>query len=339
MIAEKIAPSTITEEFAQGIRKEQREAMLMRWAPVMVLVILIIVFSITCYESFPTVTNLLAILNQLAIPLLISLGLTFVIMLGSIDLSVDGVVGLAGSVVTVLVLNTKNGNNLSLIGVVIAIALGAISGLIVGAIHVKLKVPSFMVSFGMSSITTGLGILSYGGLPATIKDPLLMKIPSIDIVGVPLITCVAIGMFLIAYILQEKTAFGRYIYAIGTNENIPRMTGINVDRIKIWVFVWSGICLGVAGVLGALRLGRGEVAIGIGSMFPAQAAVVVGGTALSGGKGGVVNTLVGSLIMTVLNDGLLLLGVNTYIRTGVQGVIILIAVALTVSHSSRTISK
>lgn len=339
MIAEKIAPLTIPDEFAHNIQKEQRGALLMRWAPVIVLVVLIVIFSITCYESFPTVTNLLAILNQLAIPLLISLGLTFVIMLGSIDLSVDGVVGLAGSVVTVLVLNTKNGNNLSLLGIVVAIALGALSGLLVGTIHVKLKVPSFMVSFGMSSIATGFGILSYGGLPATVKDPLLMKIPSINIIGVPLITCIAIAMFLIAYVLQEKTAFGRYIYAIGANENIPRMTGIDIDKIKILVFVWSGFCLGIAGVLGAIRLGRGEVAIGIGSMFPAQAAVVVGGTALSGGKGGVVNTLVGSLIMTVLNDGLILLGVNSYIRTGVQGIIILVAVALTVSHSSRTISK
>ncbi|MDF2614403.1 MAG: branched-chain amino acid transporter permease [Clostridia bacterium] len=330
---------TITDEFAEKIRRERMNAKLTKWAPVLVLLLLILIFSVTCRKSFATASNFLAILNQLAMPLLIALGLTFVIMIGSIDLSVDGVVGMCGSIVTVLVMNSKNANHLGLLGIAIAISIGVVSGIIIGMIHVKAKVPSFMVSFGMSSIAAGIGILSYGGLPATIEDPVLKAIPNMSFIGVPVITWISVIIFIIAYIIQERTAFGRYIYAIGSNENIPRMSGVNIDRVKILVFVWSGLCLSIAGVLGAMRLGRGEVAIGKGSMFPAQAAVVVGGTALAGGSGGVVNTLVGSMIITVLNNGLILLGVNSYIRTGVQGIIILIAVALTVSRSKDTINK
>ena len=115
--------------------------------------------------------------------------------------------------------------------------------------------------------------------------------------------------------------------------------GINVDRIKILVFVWSGVCIALAGIMGAARLGIGQVTIGRGSLFPAITAVVVGGTPLSGGKGGVVNTLLGALIVTVLQNGLILLGVNPYIQSGIQGIIIVVAVAFTVTRGTKSISK
>jgi ribose transport system permease protein len=143
----------------------------------------------------------------------------------------------------------------------------------------------------------------------------------------------------ICYYVQEYTAFGRHIYAVGTDETIPKAVGVNVNRVKIKVFTLAGFCFGVAGVVGAIRLGQGQAAIGTGLMFPAQAAVVIGGTALTGGKGGVVNTVVGTLIMTVLENGLTMLGVNPYIKTGIQGVIILIAVILTIKHAATVISK
>ena len=203
---------------------------------------------------------------------------------------------------------------------------------------VKFKVSSFMVTYAMSAIAMGLALMSYGGLFATIKDPFI-----IDTINKPFrysgyyMDCVC--CFVISYVIQEKTPFGRYMYAVGTNEVIPRMTGIKVDKVKIGVFMWSGACLAIAGMISSLRLGYGIVDIGLGQYFPAQAAVVVGGTSLSGGRGGVVNTLVGAMIITVLEIGLLLLGVNTYIRTGVQGIIIVIAVILSVHRTDRTICK
>ena len=339
MAASTNAHITITDEFAAKIKAENTKARITRIAPMLVLLALVLFFSALRTSVFLSIGNLSAILNQLAIPLLIAMGLTFVIMLGCIDLSIDGSVGMAGSLMSLLVLNTKNGNNLGLMGIVLAILASVVIGAIIGFIYVKLKIPSFMVSFSFMYICMGIAMLSYGGIPATITDSFLIEVPKIAFFGIPVITWVAVIMFLIAYFIQEYTAFGRYIYAVGTDENIPRMAGVNVNRVKILVFSFAGLCFGIAGVLGGIRLGQGQMQIGIGTMFPAQAAVVVGGTALSGGKGGMLNTLIGVLIITVLDNGLLLMSVNPYIKTGIQGLIILVAVALTVTRSNKIIMK
>ena len=162
---------------------------------------------------------------------------------------------------------------------------------------------------------------------------------SIDIGPAPAITYIAIAVFVVALILQKYTPFGRYVYAIGDNEQVPKMAGINVNKVKIQAFIWSGICIGIAGVLMLALLGRGDVTMGKGQLFPALTAVVVGGTAMSGGRGGVVNTLIGALIMTVLRSGLIMFGVNQYLLVGVQGVIILIAVAASVARGKKIINK
>jgi ribose transport system permease protein len=145
----------------------------------------------------------------------------------------------------------------------------------------------------------------------------------------------------ICIFIQEFTAFGRYIYAVGTDETVLKSIGVSANAVKIKVFALAGFCFGMAGVLSAIRnpLAGGIGVVGTGLMFPAQAAVVAGGTALMGGKGGVIQTIVGVLIITVLENGLLIMGVNPYIRTGVQGLIILTAVALTVARNAKVISK
>ena len=212
-------------------------------------------------------------------------------------------------------------------------------GFIVGMVHVYLKIPSFMVSFAFMYICRGIGLLSYSGQPPTITDPILTAIPKISFLGIPFITWSAFVTLLACVFIQEYTAFGRYIYAVGTDESILNSVGVSVNRIKIKVFTLAGVCFGIAGALGAIRLGQGQVMVGTGLMFPAQAAVVVGGTSLAGGKGGVINTIVGVLIMTVLANGLVVLKVNPYIKTGIEGIIILAAVALTVARGPKAISK
>ncbi len=336
---EKLATLSITEEFASKIKSDNQKERLMKWAPVFVLVALFLVFTVILGGSFASGSNLVSILNQWAIPLLVALGLTFVIMLGSIDLSIDGTVGMAGSLAAVFVLNSRNGNDMGVWGLILAVLCSVVIGFIIGTIHVKLKIPSFMVSFAFMNICAGIGLLSYGGKPPTIKDEFIASIAKSSFLGIPIITWVALLVFLICLYIQEYTPFGRHIYAVGTDEMIPKAVGINVNSVKIKVFTLAGFCFGVAGVLGAIRLGQGQVSIGDGLMFPANAAVVIGGTALTGGKGGVVNTVVGTLIMTVLFNGLTMMGVNPYIKTGVQGLIILIAVALTVKHEATVISK
>ncbi len=329
---------TIAEEFSLKIKEERRKAKVIQIAPIIALVALIVFFGIV-NEGFISFYNFVAILSQLAIPLILALGLTFVILMGSIDLSVEGVMGLTGSVVSLLVLNNKTPFDLGLMGIFIAMLIGPIVGLITGLIHVKAKIPSFMVTFGMSSVAAGVALLSYGAIPATIADPVFIYAAKNTFLGLPILTCIGLVVFAIAYIIQEYTAFGRYIFAIGDNESIPRQSGINVDRIKILVLVWCGFCIGLAGIIGAVRLGRGEVLIGKGNLFQAITAVVVGGTALSGGKGGVANTLLGALIVTVLQNGLILMGVNPYVQAAIQGIIIVSAVAFSVMRGNKIITK
>ena len=271
--------------------------------------------------------------------LIIALGCTFVTLIGSVDLSVDGVVGFTASIFSILVLNNKNINDLGLAGVALTLLGGILCGAVSGTIYVRFRVPSFMVTYAVSAIATGFGIMSYRGKFAQIQDPFLMSIPRASFLGIPLITWIAFCVFAIAWFIQEQTVFGRHMIAVGTNESIPRMTGIKVDRIKVIVFMWSGLCFALAGILGALRLSRGEIDVGVGQFFPAQASVVIGGTSLAGGRGGVLNTLIGALIITVLNNGLLLMNVNMYIREGLQGFIILVAVTLSLAHNKRLIVK
>ena len=336
----KFNPSaTIQEEFAERVRQEHRNAVIMKTAPILVLVALIVVFTIINGVAFISPGNLVNLLNQMALPLVVALGLTFVIMLGSIDLSINGTVGMAGAIMGCLVMNSMFDTNLGILGVLLAIGASCVCGFLVGITHVYLRIPSFMASFAFMYICKGVGVLSYKGYPPTILDPLFVSLAKTQWLGIPFITWVAVLMFFVCWYIQEYTAFGRHIYAVGTNESIPRSVGVSVEKVKVGVFTLAGFLFGVAGILGAIRLGQGNIAIGDEKMFPAQAAVVVGGTSLAGGKGGVVNTIVGVLIMTVLDNGLIMLGVNPNIRTGIQGVIILVSVILTAARGAKVISK
>ena len=340
MAKERGANMTITEEFAEKVRRANSMDRIMRIAPMVVLAVLIVVFSLICgFRVFLAPSNVVAILKQLAIPLCVALGLTYVIMIGSIDLSINGVVGMTGSLAGVFVANEVFNFNLGLFGILLAVLSGVAIGLLIGLIHVYLRAPSFMVSLSFMYVCQGIPRLSYHSRVLKITDRGMLWASGATFLGIPFITWMALIMFVICYIIQEYTAFGRHVYAVGTNEAIPRSAGVSVNWVKVRVFMLAGMLSGVAGVLGAVRLGIGQVSIGDNQMFPAQAAVVIGGTALAGGKGGVQRTLVGVLIMTILKNGLLMCNVNPYITDGVQGIIILICVILTCEHGKTVISK
>ena len=271
----------------------------------------------------------------MALPLVVALGLTFVIMLGSIDLSIDGTVGMAGSLFACLVLNSEFGTDLGLMGAVIAVGASMLCGLAVGLCHVYLKIPSFMASFAFMYICKGIGMVSYQGHPPTIQDPFIKSLPTASFLGIPFITWVAIAMFALCYFIQERTAFGRHIYAVGTNESIPRSVGVSVEKVKVGVFTLAGFLFGVAGVIGAIRLGQGQIAIGAGKMFPAQAAVVVGGTSLAGGKGSELGTILGVFTVAIIENGMNFIGVDAYWQNVVFGIFVLAAIALTVDRRTR----
>ncbi len=333
-----VTSRTVAAEFSERIAAERTKNRIVELGPLLVMAALIVVMSVFV-RGFFTWNNLVGLLQQISTPLVLAMGLTFVLLLGSIDLSLEGVMGFTGSIVAILVLNTKNPLNLGVIGILIALAAGTLFGIASGVLHTKLKIPSFMVTFGMGSAITGFGILSYRGIPASIKDTMFATIASGTFLGVPLLTWFALVVFLIALVIERSTAFGRHIYAIGENESMVRASGINVDRIKVIVFAWSAFCSSVAGIFGAIKLNIGEVIISNGFLFSTITAVVVGGTSLVGGSGGVVQSLLGVIIVTIIQNSMILLGVNPYVQPAVQGMIVVAAVALTVVRGRKIIFK
>jgi ribose transport system permease protein len=335
---EEYSANVIVEEFREHIRRSIRNDKIVRSAPVIVLFVIVILFSLSA-PGFFSGKNLLTLLTQMSIPLIAATGLTFIVLIGSIDLSVDGVMGLTAAITGLLVSNDKNPLDFGIWGILIAVLLAGFCGMITGTVFVKGKIPSFMVSFAMNSVAYGLAMLSYGALAPMIGDPAVRGIALTKLYGLPIFFYISVILFLLAFLVQEKTAFGKHIYAIGENEALTNIAGINADGIKIKVFVWSSVFIGVAGVCGAAQIGRGDVSVGVGQVFPALAAIVVGGTSLSGGKGGVIRTLIGVLIITVLNNGLVLIGANPYLKNAITGAILLTAVILTGARNNKQVIK
>lgn len=330
--------SKIGLEFAQEMKKQSQREHYLSWAPLGILLVLIVLFSITA-EGFFSLKNLQNLLYQMSIPLVMSMGLTFMILMGSTDLSAEGLGGFVGATVALMVLNSKNALDLGFLAILIAMASSVFVSSISGLIHIKGKLPSFMVSYAVSNIMAGFAVLAYMGEPALIREPFFTTLAQGSIFGFPYLTCIALFIFAMSYIFQMRTRFGTYVMAIGDNESNAKNVGINIDRTKFKVFLWLGVCIGLVGLMGAVRIGRGEVAIGQNIVFPAITAVVVGGTSLSGGRGGVVNSLIGTLIVTVINNALVLLGVNPYVQQAVQGIIIIAAVSISVPHNKKLIVK
>ncbi len=330
--------SRIRLEFAEEMKKQSQRERFVSWAPIGILVVLILLFSVIA-QGFFSLKNLQNLLYQVSIPLVMAMGITFMILMGSTDLSAEGLGGFVGSTVALMVLNSKNTMDLGFLALLIAMASSVLVSSISGLIHIKGKLPSFMVSYAISSIMVGFAVLAYRGEPALIRDPIFTTLSRGSFLGIPYLTYIAATVFAVSYVFQTRTRFGSYVMAIGDNEGIARNVGINIDRTKFKVFLWLGVCIGIVGLMGAVRIGRGEVGIGRDVVFPAITAVVVGGTSLSGGRGGVVNSLIGTLIVTIINNALVLLGVSPYVQQAVQGIIIIIAVVVSVPHGKNLIVK
>lgn len=337
-MSSRLPAPTIAEEFAQKIAAEQRHNRIIQLVPRIILLVFVVLASIFVGGFFGA-TNLINLLNQAAIPLILATGITNVIILGGIDLSIEGVVGFCASIVTLLVANTRTSLDLGVLGIVLTIVAGTLVGVVTGWLHVKMRIPSFMVSFGIGSVITGFGIMSYGGRPATVTYPLFPWISQQAPLGIPLLTWMAVAIFLVGCFIQKYTAFARAVYALGDNESVLRSTGINVDAVKIKAFAWCACCAAIAGVFGAIRLNRGEVIIGQGNLFTTITALVLGGASLMGGKGGMLESLIGVMIVTVIQNCMILLGVNPNIQEAVKGIIIIIAVSLSVSRGKRDFVK
>ena len=294
------------------------------------LIALVVVFSLAS-PNFLQTPNVLAILQATAVNGVLAVAATLVIITGGIDLSVGTLMTFCAVVAGVIL--TYLGLPLPL-GLAGAILTGLACGFISGFIIAKLKVPPFIATLGMMLILKGLSLVVSGTKPIYFNDtPGFNQISLGSIVGavfpavpIPNGVLVLFAVAVIAAFVLSKTALGRYTFALGSNEEAVRLSGVNVDRWKIAVYATAGGICGVAGILIASRLNSAQPALGQGYELDAIAAVVIGGTSLSGGRGTVLGTLIGALIISVLANGLRILSVAQEWQTVVTGSIIILAV-------------
>lgn len=329
--------ATMTQAPDQPVRPARRWRAA-SWAPLMVLVLLCGIIT-AINPNFLTFGNVVRISQAAMIPLVLGLGATFVILMGSIDLSVEGVLTLAAVILSMLVLNGANHNDLGILAVLAVVVVGAGVGFINGVIHVRLKIPSFMTTLGMWFIGVGTANALLGGMAIRVNDPAIRGLAISRFLGFPWGVWVALGCLAAALVIQNHTRLGRYVYALGGGEELAALSGISVSRVRIAVFTLAGAFYAIGGILAAAQLGLGNAQMGDGRLFTTITAVVVGGTALSGGQGGVLQTLVGVLIVVVLSNGMVLTGVPPSVQIGVQGLMIIAAVALSMDRQRMRIVK
>ena len=273
---------------------------------------------------FLTMSNLVNVVEQTSINAIVAVGMTFVILSGGIDLSVGSIVALAG---VVLGTALQGGQPLP-VALTLALAAGTACGLANGALISRGGLPPFIVTLGMMSIARGAALLFTEGRPVSGFDASFRVVATGRVGFVPAPVIVMAVVYAVAHIVLTRTTFGRYVYAIGGNEEATRLSGVAVRFHKTMVYGVSGLMSGVAAVMLTARLNSAQPIAGINYELDAIAATVIGGTSLMGGEGTLGGTLVGALIMGVLRNGLNLLGVSSFLQQIVIGGVIVVAVLL-----------
>lgn len=275
--------------------------------------------------QFLTISNWTIIITQVSINALLAFGVTFVIITGGIDLSLGSIVAVTGIVAASLA-------HPDTYPVIVPILVGLFSGLLMGAFNgfviTKSKIAPFIVTLGTMTIGRGLALILSKGRPISNLSDSFNFIGGGNVLGIPFPIIVLIVAFSICYIILKKTILGRYIYAVGGNEQAAKASGINVNQIKLAVYSICGLLSGLAGILLTSRITTGQPNAGVGFELDAIAAAIIGGTSTSGGTGTMTGTLVGALLIGVINNGLDLLNVTSYYQQVVMGVIIIGAVVL-----------
>ncbi len=301
--------------------------------PLIILPVLVIVFT-SLNSRFFSSENLLNVVRQSSVLMVLAMAATFVILMGSIDLSVGSIVTLSG--LTGAVLIRDHGELAVLLIPLIGLAGGAING----ALFAYGKLPSFLVTLGTLYAFQGLAL--YIGEGTSVPLAIGLKLDPIvngEVLGIPSIALWAILLLVIGILVLRYTRFGRYTYVLGGGESVARLSGVPVARYKFYVFLISGLLASLAGLLLMFRNGGGDPNMGTSLLLPTIAAVVMGGTPLTGGVGGVHRTVLGVLIITVLSNGMTLANVHPYLQVVIQGCVVIAAVALAMDRSRLTLVK
>jgi putative xylitol transport system permease protein len=300
---------------------------------------ILIALLLTCFvlsiasEFFLTPRNIVNVLRQSSINGILAIGMTFVILTRGIDLSVGSVVALAGIIAASLATTSSTamvagGPYPAFLAIAVGLMVGAGSGAISGIIVSRFAVPAFVATLGMLSAARGLTLLYADGRPVPALTDRFRWIGTGDIYGIPLPVIIFAIVFLVSHWVLGSTRFGRHVYAAGGNPHAAEVSGINVKRVRLYVYIISGALAGLAGMILAARTGSALTQAGIAYELDAIAAVVIGGTSLSGGVGRVTGTLIGALLIGVVNNGLDLLGVESYYQQVIKGLLIVAAVML-----------
>ena len=307
---------------------------LAKFQSLIALFVLCVVISLLS-DKFLTATNAWNVMRQISVNICISVGMTLVVLTAGIDLSVGSILALCGAITAGLL---KNGieiysSNLyigfTILGASVAgLLAGSLLGWFNGWTITKFKVPPFVATLAMLTIARGLTMLWTKGFPITGLDKSFAYLGTGWFLGIPLPVWISGIIVFIAIIITNKTKLGRYIYAIGGNENAAILSGINIKKIKIIVYSIAGMLAAVGGLLVTSRLDAAQPNAGTGYELDSIAAVVIGGTSLSGGRGSVLGTVLGAIIIGVLNNGLVLLNVSPFWQQVVKGFVILIAVII-----------
>ena len=244
---EQLTTMSVGQQFIAKSEENARMDKIRRYAPLILLIIMTVIGAVS-QKNFFTWANIVNIMYQMSIPLVISVGLSFVLLLGSIDLSIEGNMGFAGSLAAYLVINNSNSNDFGIWGILFVVLIGAGVGTITGFLHTKARIASFIVSYAIGCIMTGAAVLIYRGTPIQVKDPMFNAISQGKLIGIPYLTLISFAVFIIGAIIMNYTAFGRAVYAIGDNETAAASTGINITKTKIKVFALSGCTAAIAGV-------------------------------------------------------------------------------------------
>lgn len=287
------------------------------------LILLVVIVSVL-NSNFLQVSNLVNLLRQLIINGFIALGMTYVILTGGIDLSVGSTLAFTSAIFAGLIQNGMN----SILAILIAIALGAVLGFVNGLLVTKGKLAPFIVTLATMTIYRGATLVYTDGRPIPgLRDNFIFAfLGRGKVFGIPFQVILFAIIFIILLILLKKTTLGRKVYAVGGNEKASFISGINIDKVKIFVYTISGILATISGLVLTSRLNSAQPTAGSAYEMDAIAAVVLGGTSMTGGSGSLVGTLIGILILGVLNNGLNLLGVSSFYQQIVKGVVILLAV-------------
>ncbi len=311
-----------------------------------VALILVFAFFAVMAPNFLSTANAVIISKHVALNAFLAIGMTFVIITGGIDLSVGSIVGLCAMVAGWLVLNgvdTGLGyavwfNTWEIVGLVMLVGVGV--GWINGILITRLNVAPFIATLGTLYIARGAALLSSGGRTfpnlSGSEDMGTASFPVIgtgSVLGLPVMVWMLIAVALLAHYISRRTPLGRHVYAVGGNERGAALSGVKVNRIKMFVYMFSGFCAALVGLIIASQLQAAHPATGETFELNAIAAAVLGGTSMSGGRGRIFGTIVGAFVIGILSDGLIMMGVSSFWQTVIKGIVIIVAVVIDQAQS------